>query len=442
MRENFLSGLVRNISAGTRLALCLPVRWLHFRATPGQFALLVAFNLSVWMISHSLQAAGGTLNPTAIAFYLAQIPLLLLACLAIASIVGNPSLIVLLAVALSASDLAFELVSVAMVGALTTPGAQFLGWIGLLTWGWIVAVRAVAVCTGATRRQLLASGSVIAGLMALTFFIIPRAELWVAPSQAAAHSPLSTEAAFHAQGELIERQLAAVEAGKPGTPELFFLGFAPDGSQDVFLREMRSVKSIVEREFNAAPRSVALVSNSATLEQYPIATATNLRRALARFGAQMNHEEDVLLLYVTAHGDQGFGLSANAPPLDLAPLNPTVLARALNDAGIRWRVLVISACYSGGFIEPLKDDNTLVITSAAADRQSFGCETGNEWTYFGEAYFNLALPKTKSFTEAFALASDAVAKRETSEKLIPPSNPQMFVGRAIAEKLRGLKATP
>lgn len=442
MRENPFGGLVRNISAGTRLALCLPVRWNHFGATPGQLALLVGFNLSVWVISHSLQSGGGTFNPTAIALYLAQLPLLLLACLAIASIAGTPSLVILLAVALSSSDLAFELVSVAMVGALTTAGAQFIGWMGLLTWGWIIAVRAVAVCTGATGRKLLASGGVIAGLMAFSLFILPRAELWVSPLQGAVQSPLATESAFHAQGELIGRQLDAVEPGIPGTPELFFVGFAPDGSQDVFLREMRSVKSIVEREFDAAPRSIALISNAATVEQYPIATATNLRRTLARIGAQMNHDEDVLLLYVSAHGDQGFGLSANAPPLELAPLNPTVLARALNDAGIRWRVLVISACYSGGFIEPLKDDNTLIITSAAADRQSFGCETGNEWTYFGEAYFAMALPRTKSFTEAFTLASEAVGKREVAEKLSPPSNPQMFAGRAVAEKLRNLRTAP
>ena len=441
MRQNFIGGLVRNISAGTRLALCLPVRWVHFQATPAQFSLLVAFNLSVWMLSHSLRAEGGTLNPTAIALYFAQIPMLLLGCIAIASIVGNPSMVVLLAVALSASDLAFELVSLAIVGAQTSPGTQFIGWIGLMLWGWIVAVRAVAVCTGATGRKLLSSGGVIAGLMAFSLFLVPRAELWTMPVQTAT-SPLATEAVFHAQGELIERQLAAVEGGRAGTPELYFVGFAPDGSADVFLREMRSVKEIVERDFNAAQRSVALVSNGATLDQYPIATATNLRRTLARFGTQMNADEDVLLLYVTAHGDQGFGLAANAPPLELAPLNPTVLARALNDAGIRWRVLVISACYSGGFIEPLKDDNTLIITSAAADRQSFGCETGNAWTFFGEAYFSLALSKTKSFIEAFPIAADAVVKRETAEQLSPPSNPQMFVGRAIAEKLRGLQATP
>lgn len=442
MRERILSGLVSNVSAGTRLALFLPVRWMHFRATPGQFTLLAAFNFLVWALSSSLQSDGGQLNPTAIALYLAQIPLLLLACLAIATLNRNTSLIVLLAVALSASDLAFELASLVVMGTQTNPAGQLAGWVALLLWGWVIAVRAVSVCTGAAWRQLAYSGLVVALLMGISLFVMPRAELWVPPSQASTHPPLANEATFHAQGELIERQLAAIEAGRPGVTELYFAGFAPDGSQDVFLREMRSVKKIVDRDFDAARRSIAMVSNAATLEQYPIATATNLRRALARIGQQMNADEDVLLVYVTAHGDQGFGLSAHAPPLDLAPLNPTVLARALNDAGIKWRVLVISACYAGGFIEPLKDDNTLIITAAAADRQSFGCETGNDWTYFGEAYFNQALPQAKSFIGAFPIAAEAVAKRETAEKLSPPSNPQMFVGRAIAEKLQSLKAIP
>ena len=442
MREKFLGGLVRNISAGTRLALFLPVRWMHFRVTPGQFTLLVAFNFIVWAITNSLQGEGGDLNSTAIALYLAQIPLLLVACLAIAALNHNTSQILLLAVALSASDLAFELVSIALIGAQTSPPVQFASWLGLVTWGWLVGVRAVAVCTGAAWRQLVSSGAVIAAVMVFSIFVIPRAELWVPQQQAASRPALASEAAFHAQGELIERQLAAVEAGRPGVTELYFLGFAPDGSQDVFLREMRSVKKMVDRDFAAATRAVTLVSNPATLEEYPIATATNLRRSLARIGAQMNTDEDVLLVYVTAHGDQGFGLSAHAPPLDLAPLNPTVLARALHDAGIKWRVLVISACYSGGFIAPLKDDNTLIITASAADRQSFGCETANDWTHFGEAYFGQALPKAKSFIGAFPIAAEAVAKREVAEKLSPPSNPQMFAGRAIAEKLRSLPAMP
>jgi hypothetical protein len=438
MKERFFAGLVRNVSAGTRLALFLPVRWLHFRASPGQFALLAAFNLMAWALSATLQADGGTLNPQAIAVYLAQIPLLLLACLAIASIHGNASLATLLAVALSASDLAFELAGVALFGTGLSAEAQLAGWIAFLFWGWFVAVRATVICTGARWRQKQTawSAGVVALLMALSVAVLPRAELWTPdPEEGPEPSALVREDVFHSQGVLIERQLAAIEHGQAGTTELYFVGFAPDGSQDVFRREMHSVQKLIEHSYDASRRSVALVSNPATLSEYPLATATNLRRTLAHVASRMNADEDVLLLYVTAHGDQGFGLSAWAPPLELAPVNPTVLARALNDAGIKWRVLVISACYSGGFIEPLKDDNTLIITASAADRQSFGCESGNDWTYFGEAYFRQAFPDAKAFIEAFAVAAQAVAGREKAEGLSPPSNPQMSIGRAIAEKL-------
>ena len=151
----------------------------------------------------------------------------------------------------------------------------------------------------------------------------------------------------------------------------------------------------------------------------------------------MKPEEDVLFLFVSAHGDRSHRLSAWQPPLEVAPLTPTALARMLHDSGIRWRVIVVSACYSGGFVEPLRDDNTVVITAAAADRSSFGCEAGRDFTYFGEAYFREALAKTRSFTAAFGLAADIVARQEAAEKL-EPSLPQMWVGRAIAERLKKL----
>jgi hypothetical protein len=102
---------------------------------------------------------------------------------------------------------------------------------------------------------------------------------------------------------------------------------------------------------------------------------------------------------------------------------------------VKWRVIIVSACYAGGFIEPLRDDNTVIITAASADRTSFGCEVGRDFTYFGEAYFRDALAKTRSLTDAFDLAREIVAKREAEEKLTP-SQPQMWKGKAIAERLK------
>jgi hypothetical protein len=108
-------------------------------------------------------------------------------------------------------------------------------------------------------------------------------------------------------------------------------------------------------------------------------------------------------------------------------------------------VVVISACYSGGFLEPLKDDGALVITAARHDRQSFGCADENELTYFGRAYFEQALPKAKSFQDAFRAAQGIVHEMERQAPAAPAapgkpapvqhSLPQMHSPRAIEQQL-------
>jgi hypothetical protein len=152
----------------------------------------------------------------------------------------------------------------------------------------------------------------------------------------------------------------------------------------------------------------------------------------------MNPEEDVLFLFITSHGDRRHSLAFELPPLELAQLTPTALARMLVDSGIKWKVLVVSACYSGGFVEPLKDANTVVITAADDRSSSFGCAAGRDFTYFGRAYFNDALAATFSFTEAFESARRAVTEQERAERL-SPSSPQIFVGNAIRGKLVSLE---
>jgi len=97
-------------------------------------------------------------------------------------------------------------------------------------------------------------------------------------------------------------------------------------------------------------------------------------------------------------------------------------------------VIVVSACYSGGYVEPLKTDDSLVITASAADRTSFGCGDDVDYTYFGEAYFVDALKKTDSFIDAFAIAKQVVTAREAKQGFAP-SQPQIFVGKRIAATL-------
>ena len=105
---------------------------------------------------------------------------------------------------------------------------------------------------------------------------------------------------------------------------------------------------------------------------------------------------------------------------------------------------MLSACYSGGFIDSLRDANTAVITASDADHPSFGCETESQSTWFGRAFIDEALREeavngTYSLEAAFARARKTVAERERTAGY-DPSNPQMVMGDALREKLRSLSA--
>jgi Peptidase C13 family len=111
-------------------------------------------------------------------------------------------------------------------------------------------------------------------------------------------------------------------------------------------------------------------------------------------------------------------------------LSPGALAGMLSHTGIKHRIVVISACYSGVFVGPLANDNTMVITASDFDHSSFGCQDKVKWTYFGDAFFNTALRHTADLRSAFATALKLISVREKHEGLVP-SNPQIAGGKNI-----------
>ena len=98
--------------------------------------------------------------------------------------------------------------------------------------------------------------------------------------------------------------------------------------------------------------------------------------------------------------------------------------------GVRHKVVVISACYSGVFIPRLANPNVLVITAADADHPSFGCRDKAKWTFFGDAFFNVALRQAKTLKDAFVVARALVQKHELREHF-EPSNPLMAGGANV-----------
>jgi hypothetical protein len=68
--------------------------------------------------------------------------------------------------------------------------------------------------------------------------------------------------------------------------------------------------------------------------------------------------------------------------------------------------------HSEVFIPYLANRNVLVITAADADHSSFGCQDKAKWTYFGDAFFNVALRKAKSLKDAYVVARALVRNHE------------------------------
>jgi peptidase C13-like protein len=245
------------------------------------------------------------------------------------------------------------------------------------------------------------------------------------------------KAALPRQSQLLQEALHALAPQRPGVRDLYFVGFAGYGDQDVFRKEVERVRELFDQEFGTRGHSLVLVNSPATLDRYPLATLENLKTVLAALGKQIDPQEDVLFLFLTSHGSPRTGVALRLNGRGLGDIAPRQLANALAAAGIKNRVVVISSCFSGQFVPPLANDDSLVITAAAANRSSFGCATDAEWTYFGKGYFLDALPKQKKFIPAFYDAQNIVAVREVWDR-VPPSDPQISIGSRIERVLQEL----
>lgn len=229
------------------------------------------------------------------------------------------------------------------------------------------------------------------------------------------------------QGRLLDEALARVPRSAPPV-QLYSLVVAGDGQQSVFLREADYVSNMLNVRFGARGQ-VTLVNHRDQMTTRPMATRENLNRA-ARTLAERSGPEDLIFIYLTSHGSQDHQLVLDQPRLQLADLSADELASALAPLKDRDKIIVISACYSGGYIPPLKDDRTLIMTAARADRVSFGCSEKADFTYFGDALFAEALNQTDDLKQAFELARASVAERERREGF-EASEPQIWAPTAV-----------
>jgi hypothetical protein len=139
---------------------------------------------------------------------------------------------------------------------------------------------------------------------------------------------------------------------------------------------------------------------------------------------------DGCLIYFTSHGvPEGIIVGD-------AVLGPEPMREMVGSAcGSRPAVIVMSSCYSGQFVEPLKGDSRIVMSASRPDRTSFGCGEMDHYTFFDDCFLR-ALSMVGDFPSLGGLVQQCVAEREQQMKATPPSEPQVSVGSQVIFTLR------
>jgi len=235
-----------------------------------------------------------------------------------------------------------------------------------------------------------------------------------------------------AQPSLLQAEIARLAPQRKDVVDFYALGIAGWADQDVFVKELDGGLESIAGVLPIKNRTVRLINRRETLDNIPLADLKNFQAALHGIGAIMDKDEDVLVLFMTSHGEQtGFALEL---PTGTAELTPQQIASTLDGEGITNRIVIVSACYAGIFVPPLQNDNTIIMTAADAKNTSFGCAAERDWTYFGDAFFRQSLHPGTTLQNAFDHARALIQGWELMDHA-PPSNPQAYFGPALVARL-------
>ncbi|MDE2090049.1 MAG: hypothetical protein KGJ12_08525 [Gammaproteobacteria bacterium] len=437
-------GLLRNLRGGARIAFGRSVTAADFRINTDQVFLLFLTSLAVrlvieylWALPHpqfTYYAFGGYFVHCAVDIFAAYLVVRLLA---------NAVRIIDVLVLVLAAD---QIVTLIGIGLWYPVWRELPSHRYLVDWTffalpllWLLVALSLAFhrvfTAGRLRTTLLIALYLV--VVAGPSLVFSRLHFWYPQTTypgSERYAGLNQEEIYYRQLPLLGRVTAHLQSHRKGRINFYFLGIAGDGGQDVFMKEALYAQHLFDSRFGTRGRSLVLINNPRTVSSAPIASDSNLRLALKAIGRRMDRDRDILFLFLTSHGAPGL-FENDLYPLDLNDLTPQELNSALNAAGIRWRVIVISACYSGSFLNALKNNHTLIATAAAPDRTSFGCSNEADFTYFGRAVFKDQLQKTHDILTALQRADAEIAQRETREKL-PHSDPEIFVGKDIGIRLK------
>lgn len=244
-----------------------------------------------------------------------------------------------------------------------------------------------------------------------------------------------------AEDAVFAKAIAALIPQRAGQRDVYVLA-AGLWDDHVFLNEAQESAKVLASRFGAQGRTLVMAQGAgARAAGLPAATPAQFNRALAAIGAQMDRQEDVLVLFITSHGAPAQGAVFQESGRLQAALSPGALAASLREVGPAHRIIIISACFAGQYGAPLANASTIVLTASAPDRSSFGCEPERDWTWFGDAFFNVALRSKLPMLDAFEQAKATVQGWEIRENQ-RASKPGAFVGEEMKAVLAQIEKLP
>lgn len=439
MTTNHLSQSLHNLLGGLRLALLLPVSRQQFHFSHIQFLIMLTLGMLLDISGDwwAAQPPSG-FNSYGIS-YLFSLYLINLASLYVISMLYRPPGKFL--------PLVIQIYAcyppVFLVGATsnhliaTADDAYIVATAALLTWSVVIVYRVLRLQLSGNSLALTPALALYASVNIGALLVLPQQPLWygdVSAADEAWKKAINTEDTYYRQLPLMDDALHFIRPGNPELVEYFFLGYAPDARRDQFLKASLSVQEVIDTTLDAQDRSLLLANHLLTYREQPLANKHNLHLALTDIGSKMN-DDDFLLMFLTGRGDKQHNLGTSFENMQFNDLPAAELATMLQQSGIRWRIIVISACYSGGFIKHLQNPYSLIITSSAHDRKSTDCINNSKATGFSDAYFRQALLQTRSFTRAFETAAGLIAAREQRAG-VTPSQPQIYIGEEIKKRLK------
>lgn len=155
-----------------------------------------------------------------------------------------------------------------------------------------------------------------------------------------------------------------------------------------------------------------------------VASASNVSSALRNANGA-----EACLAFITSHGTEAGVVLRQANGV----VRPSALDNALEaGCGTLPTVVVVSACHSGVFLTPaMRQPNRVVLTAAAADRVSFGCGAGDRFTYYDQCLLQ-QFDAASTWGQLAQATRACVQNLEKSMGIRTPSQPQIFVGSAVA----------